>query len=147
MHFARWRRAALDVMSQLRVMMQERVPMRTVSSIPELEQALHDAALQAKGAGLLNIIFLYAPNEDHLSLVVGGDETVVGFNYGHGNPPYFASEGESEAAEPVLTAYVSLEHHTEFPRRCVVPMELGRRAAVEFLSSGERPRAVRWAEL
>jgi hypothetical protein len=121
--------------------------MRTVSSIAELDQALQDAALQAKSVALLNIIFLYAPNEDHLSLVVGSDETVVGFNYGHGDPPYYASEGEINADEPVLTAYVSLEHHTEFPRRWVVPMELGRRAAVEFLATGERPRAVKWAEL
>jgi hypothetical protein len=134
-------------MNELRVMIQEGVSMRTVNSISELDQALQDASSQARSAGLLNIIFLYAPNDDHLSLVVGGDETVVGFNYGHGDPPYCASKGETDADDPVLTAYVSLEHHTEFPRRWVVPMELGHRAAVEFLTSGERPRAIRWAEL
>lgn len=118
-----------------------------VTSILELEGTLQEAASQAKSVERLNVIFLYGPNEDHLSLVVGGDETVLGFNYGHGDPPYYASEGASEGDEPVLTAYVNLEHHTEFPRRWVVPMELGARAAAEFLATGERPTAVKWVEL
>src|SRR5688500_11440325 len=116
-------------MIALRIAIQEQVPARTVTSPLELEGMLQDAALQAKSVGRLNIIFLYGPNGDHLSLVVGGDETVLGFNYGHGDPPYYTSDGADEGAEPMLTAYVGLEHHTEFPRRCVVPMELGRRAA------------------
>jgi hypothetical protein len=108
---------------------------------------MQQAALQAKSVGRLNVIFLYGPNEDHLWLVVGADETVLGFNYGHGDPPYYVSEGTDEADEPLLTAYVSLDHHTEFPRRWVVPMELGGRAATEFLATGERPTAVKWVEL
>jgi hypothetical protein len=133
-------------MMQLRILIQQSGPTHTVASELELKRALQDAALQANSVGQLNIIFLYGPNEHHLSLVVGGDETVVGFNYGHGDPPYYASEGVVEGEGPVLTAYVSLEHHTEFPRRLVVPMELGRAAALEFLATGERPTVVKWVE-
>lgn len=132
---------------ELRILIQQSGPTHTVASVLELEKTLEDAALQANSVGRLNVIFLYGPNKDHLSLVVGGNETVVGFNYGHGDPPYYASEGVGEGEEPVFTAYVSLEHHTEFPRHWVVPMELGRTAAREFLATGERPTVVNWVEL
>jgi hypothetical protein len=134
-------------MIELRIAIQEQVPARVVTSLLELERILQEAALQAKSVGRLNIIFLYGPSGDHLSLVVGGDETVLGFNYGHGDPPYYASDGADEGAEPVLTAYVGVEHHTEFPRRWVVPMKMGIRAAAEFLATGERPTGIKWVEL
>jgi hypothetical protein len=108
---------------------------------------LRDAASQANAAGKLNIIFLYAPNQDHLTLVVGCDETVVGFNFGHGDPPYYVSRGATDFDDPVLTAFVGLEHHTEFPRRWVVPMNVGKQAASEFLATGQRPTIVEWDEL
>lgn len=82
-----------------------------------------------------------------MTLVVGGEETVIGFNYGHGDPPYYASLGAAEADSPILTAYVGLEHHTEFPRRWVVPFDVGKQAASEFLATGKRPRALNWVEL
>jgi hypothetical protein len=50
----------------------------------------------------------------------------------------------SQGDDAVLTAFVGLEHHTQFPRRWVVPMSVGRDAAFEFLSTGQRPSAVRW---
>jgi hypothetical protein len=46
--------------------------------------------------------------------------------------------------EPVLTAFVGLVHHTEFPRRWVVPALVGRKAAREFLATGTRPTSVEW---
>lgn len=134
-------------MVQLSVTVEDGGPDLMVSSAPELDCVLSDAAFQSMSAGRLNIIILAAPNGDWLSLVVGGDETVVGFNHGHRNPPYYVSEGEAEIDEPVFTAFVGLQHHTEFSRRWVVPMSLGRGAALDFLATGQRPSGVRWLEV
>jgi hypothetical protein len=134
-------------MKHLRALVREDASPTTLETSEALDRLLSEATAEAHSAGLLNIIFLYGPNDDHISLVVGGDETVVGFNYGHGDPPYYASKGAGDSDDPVLTAYVSLKHHTEFPRRWVVPAEAGRRAAVEFLTTGARPTSLEWVEL
>jgi len=134
-------------MSEIRAIVQEQVPERVLRSAAELDQTLSEAAAQAQAAHLLNIVFLSAPNGNQLSLVVGGDETVLGFNHGHGSPPYYASAGGITSDEPVLTAYAGLVHHTEFPRHWVVPMSTGRRAATEFFSTGARPTSVEWVEV
>jgi hypothetical protein len=97
--------------------------------------------------GKLNIVLLTAPNRDWLSIVVGGEETVVGYNYGHGDPPDCASAGEAQGDNPALTAYMGLEHHTEFPRRWVVSFAAGKQAAREFLATGKRPESIRWTEV
>jgi hypothetical protein len=125
----------------------DRAPELILSDINALDAALDKASLEARAKGRLNIIILGAPNRDWLSLVVGGEETVVGFNYGHGNPPYYASVGAEQADAPVLTAFMGLEHHTEFPRRWVVPDSAGRQAAREFLLTGERPSSLHWVEV
>ena len=131
-------------MSEIRAIVEEPGPERVLKPAAELDRTLSEAASQAQAAQLLNIVFLHASNGDQLSLVVGGEETVLGFNHGHGNPPYYASAGDAAADEPVLTAYAGLVHHTEFPRRYVVPMSVGRRAAAEFLETGARPTSVAW---
>jgi hypothetical protein len=56
------------------------------------------------------------------------------------------AEGIAEGIEPVLTAYVALSHHTEFPRRSVIPWADGIRALHEFVESGELPAAIEWEE-
>jgi hypothetical protein len=118
-----------------------------VASQSELARVLSTAATEARAAGRLNVISLEAPNGNSISFVVGADETVLGFRFGHGNPPYLASRGESSEDEPLMTAYVSLKHHTEFPRRNVVPYAVGYEAAVEFLRTGDLPQSVQWIEL
>jgi hypothetical protein len=118
-----------------------------LTSVEDLEEALEEASTEAQVLGRLNIVVLTAPSRDWLSIVVGGEETVVNFSYGHGDPPYYASVGESQIDHPVLTAFVGLAHHTEYSRRWVVPMAEGRRAAREFLEAGARPKALRWAEV
>jgi 1,4-dihydroxy-2-naphthoyl-CoA synthase len=134
-------------LNTLRAVVYQDEPARTLNSVEALDQLLLQAAAEAQAAGRLNVIFLYGAHDDELTLVVGGDETVLGFTDGHGDPPYYSSEGAVEGDDPVLTAYISLEHHTEFPRRYVVSMALGRSAAAEFLATGRRPASVRWAEV
>jgi hypothetical protein len=134
-------------MITIRASIYDRAPELILSDVTALDAALDKAAQEARAAGKLNIIVLGAPNRDWLSLVVGGDDTVVGFNFGHGNPPYYASSGAEQSEEPVLTAYMGLEHHTEFPRRWVVPDSAGRSAAREFMLTGQRPSSLQWAEV
>lgn len=137
----------IDVMVDIRASIKDQAPQLVLTSVEALDATLDEASAEARAAGKLNIVLLSSPNGDWLSLVVGGEETVVGFNYGHGDPPYYASVGEAGADEPVLTAYVGLVHHTEFLRRWVVPSAAGRQAAREFLSTGKRPSSLRWEEL
>ena len=133
-------------MGEVRATVEDSTPELVIGSVAELDRLLDVTTTQAQDVHLLNIVFLRAANGDQLSLVVGGDETVLVFTHGHGNPPYFASDGASPSDEPFLTAYAGLVHHTEYPRRWVVPMSLGRKAAVEFLISSNRPAAVHWVE-
>lgn len=113
----------------------------------QLASVLTAAADEARSHALLNVIFLEADNGDTLIMVVGGEETVLGFDYGHLNPPYFASRGSDDGVHPVLTAYVSLQHHTEFPRKCVIAIDQGLLAAQEFLQTGARPECITWQEV
>jgi len=134
-------------MNELLATIHESVPKRTLRSEAELLETLHEAAAQARAAGMLNIVFLDAPNGDQLSVAVGGTDTVICFTSGHGNPPYFASVGTAMSDEPVLTAYAGLSHHTEYLRRWVIPIADGILAASEFLATGIRPSAVEWVEV
>ena len=79
-------------------------------------------------------------------MVVGGDETVLSYTHGHRNPPYYASRGADARSKPVMTCYVGLVHHTEFPRKYVIPFEKGLIAAHEFAESGLLPQSIEWVE-
>jgi hypothetical protein len=138
---------ALDIMVTIHAAIRDRTPERVLSDVTALDSLLDEVSAEARTVGRLNVVVLSAPNRDWLSLVLGGKETVVSFNYGHGNPPYYASVGATEGDEPMLTAFVGLEHHTEFPRRWVVPAAAGRQAAREFLATGQRPASLRWEEV
>lgn len=113
----------------------------------ELLASLETAAAEAVAAGKLGIAVLTAPNGNDMTFVVGGNETVLGFTYGHGQPPYFVSVGVETSQAPLLVAYYLLGHHTEFSRDEVIPLELGTRAALEFLATSELPECVRWREV
>jgi hypothetical protein len=134
-------------MVTIRASIYDRTPELILSDVNALDAVLDEASREARARGKLNIVVLGAPNRDRLSLVLGGEETVVGFNYGHGDPPYYASAGAVQADAPVFTAFMGLEHHTEFPRRWVVPDAAGRQAAREFLLTGERPSSLQWVEV
>jgi hypothetical protein len=124
---------------------QDREPI-DVTTAAELEHAVHFASEEARMRGMLNVIYIEAPNGDALSVVVGGDETALGFACGHGDPPYYESRGPVADDRPLLTAYVSFRHHTEFPRRCVIPMQMGMSAGKEFVETASLPMCVSWAE-
>ena len=134
-------------MSELRASVRDQVADLVVDSSTALDVTLEQAELEARSLGMLNVVMLTALNGDQLSIVIGGQETVVGYIYGHGNPPYYVSSGIASVDVPVLTAYIGLEHHTEYPRCWVVPMAAGRKAAHEFLIAGQRPQCIDWTEV
>ncbi len=114
--------------------------------VTELDRVIHMACQEARALKILNIISLQAANGNDLSLVVGGDDTVLSFVYGHHNPPYYASRGTQTCTHPVMTCYVGLVHHTEFARKYIIAFEKGAIAAHEFAESGTLPQSIEWIE-
>lgn len=98
----------------------------------------------------LGVIVIEAANKNSITMVVrSSTETVFGFDYGHGNPPYYVSKGISNEVEPVMmTCYLAFAHHTEFPRKFVIiPVADGVEAVKEFIGSGELPTCNTWEEV
>ena len=133
-------------MVDLSISVHDAEPAVRVSTATELERVIRLASEEAQARKMLNIIFLEAANGNHLSFVVGGDETVLSFTYDHRNPPYFASRGVQASTDPIMTCYVGLVHHTEFPRKYVISFERGLTATQEFAESGTLPRSIEWTE-
>jgi len=133
------------VKAQLRVY--EDTPWVEVRSASEVDKYLFDATREARLCARSNVVFIRAGNGNQVSLVVGEAETALGFTFGHGNPPYFVSEGIDGGVEPVFTAFVSSTHHTEYPRSSVVPWGDGLSAVHEFIKSGNLPSAISWQEV
>jgi hypothetical protein len=134
-------------MGRLSIQILEGVAPTVVADLVELQHVLEEADVKARNVSRPNIIDLTASNGDTLSMVVGGDETVLGFTSGNGSPPYYASRGESDVVEPVMTCYLHSVHHTEFPRHAVISREAGLMATIDFLELGGLPRCVRWQEV
>ena len=86
------------------------------------------------------------PNGNVITMVVGGQETVLGFDSGDPNS-YCASKGASDAVEPVMTCYFMMSHHTEFPRKNVIPVADGVKAVHQFLDSGDLPTCIKWEQV
>lgn len=96
---------------------------------------------------MLGAVLIEADNGNVITMVVGGDETVLGFDHGHQNPPYYASRGVSNANEPMMACHLMFQHHTVFPRKYVVPMVDGVEAVRQFLDSGDLPTCINWEEV
>jgi len=94
-----------------------------IHELDHLIQSINIVIKQAKDQNLLSIIFLDADNGNSLSVVVGGEETVLGFTYGHKDPPYYASKGKQNIDEPIMTCFLLFQHHTEFSRKHVIPFK------------------------
>lgn len=129
------------------VTIHERQPAVRVQSAQQLDTVLSQADDEARARGMLNLVFIEAENGNNLSLVVGGRQSTAAFNYAHGDPPYLASKGLSDDDDPVLTCYGSLHHHTEFPRKWVIPIAAARLAAREFFELGALPTCIEWVEV
>jgi Immunity protein Imm1 len=133
-------------MVDLSISVHDAEPAARISTPTELERVIRLASEEARARKMLNIIILEAANGNNLSFVVGGDDTVVSFTYGHRNPPYYASRGAQASTHPIMTCYVGLVHHTEFAREYVISFERGLTAVQEFAESGALPQSIEWME-
>ena len=124
----------------------DRVPL-TAEDGSHLCELLVAASTEARVKSILSAVLLEADNGNVMTFVVGSDETVLGFDLDHGRGPYYASRGPSDSDDPALTCYLNFRHHTEFPRKYVIPFEDGMRAATEFLGSGGLPSCINWEEV
>jgi len=113
----------------------------------ELERVLDAASDEARAKNILSAVILEAENGNSITIVIGGGETVLSFDYGHLNPPYYASKGKSDELEPILTCFLTFDHQTEFPRKNVIPYADGLKAVAEFLDSGSLPTCIKWEEV
>jgi hypothetical protein len=107
---------------------------------------LEAASDEARAKNLLSVVILDAENGNSTTMVVGGSETVLSFEYGHLDPPYYASKGESDDDEPILTCFLTFQYYTEFPRRSVIPYPNGVNAVAEFFDSGSLLTCISWEE-
>jgi hypothetical protein len=113
----------------------------------ELVDLLAGARQLAQSRGRLAIVTLESEaGATTLSIVVGGEETVLAFAAGL-DPPYFVSQGASDEEETYLECYLHFEHYTELSRNHVIPFSVGEQAAYEFLETGVRPQCVQWQEV
>jgi len=119
----------------------------TVEDGSQLEKVLNAETEEARRRGVLGAVLLEAVNGNVITMVVGGEETVLSFDYGHHNPPYYSSRGPSNADEPMLTCFLTFQHHTEFPRKYVIPVTDGVKAVRQFLDSGDLPTCINWEEV
>ena len=120
----------------------------TAKDATQLDEALGQAAEEARRRGNLGAVLMEAANGNVITMVVGSDETVLGFDdHHHQDVRSYASRGLSDADEPVMTCYLTMQHHTEFPRRYVIPLADGVKAVREFLDSGGLPTCINWEEV
>lgn len=113
----------------------------------QLDEALRTAAEEAQKRGTLGAVVIEGANGNVIMMVVGSDETVLSFDYGHHNPPYYSSRGPSNSDEPILTCQLMFQHHTEFPCKYVIPIADGVKAVRQFLHSGDLPACINWEEV
>jgi hypothetical protein len=120
----------------------------TVKDATQLDEALGQAAEEARRRGMLGAVLIEADNGNVLTMVVGGAETVLGFDdHDEQNLRCYASRGASDAHEPIMTCYLAMHHHTEFSRKNVIPLSDGVKAVRQFLDSGGLPACISWEEV
>ncbi len=131
----------------MRIVIHEKESALEVRTVADIDSVIASATAEACAKGLLNIIEVEADNGNTMNIVVGGNDTVLGFRYGQGDLPNYASKGIATEDEPVMTAFLSLLHHTEFPRKWVIPLNKGLSALQEFCQSGNLPTCIAWVEV
>ena len=129
----------------LQVTIHNNRPQVTVDNASQLNDLLYAASSEARIRNLLGSVVIEADNGNTMSIVVGGEETVVSFDFDK-DGPYYVSRGASSEDEPIMTCYLGFQHHTEFARKNVIPFTDGLNAVTEFLGSRVLPKCIKWDE-
>jgi hypothetical protein len=132
----------------LRIEIRQGEALLTVQDATQLDEALAQATEEARKRGILGAVLIEADNRNVLTMVVGGNETALGFDdYNDRNFRCYASRGGSDAVAPIMTCYAAMHHHTAFSRRSVILLSDGVRAVRQFLDSGRLPTCISWEEV
>lgn len=131
----------------MKITIHEKEPTIELNGLSHLDQLIAEAEKQAKDEGILSIVFLKSDNGNELGIVVGDDETVLGFNCSDGDAPYYASKGKQDSDDPIMNCYLLFQHHTEFPRKYVITLDNGLKAIHEFYESSTLPHCIEWLEI
>jgi hypothetical protein len=128
----------------LRITTCEDHPPLTVEDLSHLDEMLYAASEEARTRKTLNGVVMEADNGNTLLMVVGSEETVLIFNYGGPYPLYYASKGASDNDDPMMTCYITFQHHTEFAHKYVISFADGVKAVHQFLDCDDLPACINW---
>ncbi len=79
-----------------------------------------------------------------MSIILGGEESVLNYSSANGDPPYFVSLGNAAAKGSFLYDFMGEE--TEGCTRNLVPYETARNVLNHYVVTGELSKAIAWEE-
>ena len=85
-------------------------------------------------------------HHSELTLGVGPAGCFVQIAPESGDPPYYVTLGD-DSVGGATAFYLHGEHHTEIPRRCLLPWGVTKQVVREFYDSGRRSPQVDWCEV
>jgi hypothetical protein len=91
---------------QLRITIREEESPVTIQNAVQLNEVLRSASEQARTRKMLGAILLEADNGNVMTMVVGGEETVLGFDYDGPDGLNYASKGPCKDDEPIMTCFL-----------------------------------------
>ena len=115
-----------------------------IANVAELDHLLDEIASNTTPEHPI-IVFVYAYGYQ-VSIGLGHTESFIHFESESGEPPYLITVGDEEA-EGVLAFFLFGNHHTEIPRRYLIPIEEARDIVKEWLQTGVRPMDQKWEEV
>lgn len=118
----------------------------TVVDADELERLLDE--LSAEGVANQPLIAEFVTSTGaRLGVGLGASSGTVLSYKESDDPPYYVSAGRAESSGADDVGFYFQGHWSEFPEEALVPMELAREAAQQFLATGTRPQSVHWEEV
>lgn len=131
-------------MSKILVQHSETEQLIEVSNANELDQVLDDITSNAS-PDFPTIVYVYAHGYQ-FSLGLGNEKSFIHVELESGEPPYFITVGESNT-EGVSAFYLFEKHHTEIPRRNLIPINTAREVLNKWIQTETRPTKVEWEEI
>jgi len=118
-----------------------------VAGLPEFDEALSRAELEARACGVSQAVEITTPRDaGTLAVVVGSDRGFVHHVPADGNPPYISSVGE-EDDDRAFVFYAHGDHHTEASWRNTVTRERALEAARYFFETDRLDPRLCWEEV
>lgn len=110
------------------------------------ELLAHLEALVVKGPYEFRRIVTIQAHASTLTVGIGADSGFVQHASTSGEPPYYVTVGDAGALGHAEFQFHGV-HHTEIPRRLLLPLSLTQDVVRLFLETGARPSNVSWEEV